>query len=216
MAASSTHAVAVALPLMVGLVMTLATIVIEATTPGRDRKFYSPPPPTWPHRRLVLARCNYRIDCHRARGRCAFGRDLHLGGGVRLMRSVQRTFSCLLQLRDALHDSGHRRSGHVLVMETVGALRDSGWDASIRSVDRYSHFRRTDNSSQEVLRSSKLLDAMNVLRSSAAIAFATLILAGSKRFLEVMSVRARNRRHSNRSALSKNEPRKHRERSEED
>ena len=32
MAASSTHAVAVALPLMVGLVMTLATIVIEAIT----------------------------------------------------------------------------------------------------------------------------------------------------------------------------------------
>src|SRR5208282_1056521 len=55
-----------------------------------------------------------------------------------------------------------------LICEVPERLRDSGWDAGIRRVDRYSHFRRTVNSSQEGLRSSKLLGAMDVLRFSSS------------------------------------------------
>ena len=108
MAASSTHEVAVALPLMVSLVMTLATIVIEAIALVGILGFIRH------HHRLGRTGVWFWQDVTIVSGAIVlgggppFGRDLHLGGGVSLVRSGWPTFSCLLHLRDALHHSGHR------------------------------------------------------------------------------------------------------------
>ena len=154
MAAPSAQDISIDLPLMISLATILVTIVIHALA-------------------LIAVVHFIRREHRLGRTGVQFWRDLATVSTATLLTAAAHLVELIVwavvfvlcgefsQLAPAIYSSaslytslGYGDASHVVVMENVGAVRDSRWDANVRHIDCYRYFDNTVDASDEIPRSS--------------------------------------------------------------